>query len=230
VTLTAVEQASRLKSQWLQWSEAHGDKHPSTLEAVDAWNAEFSAEKRRFVCNEYQVWAARGVQVVFSQRDLPYFDQWLIDYAESVLQLQARQMTDYAFPSLRIEPLIRAVRDSLTAIVLHWKSEARRVCAMRESEAEEHKRALQAETAKAVRSTHGGKAEPPSFRNRAAWFERELNQRKWTTRELQSKGGPDARTARRILDGHPVSDAVLQKLAQTLSLRGTVERSDIPKD
>jgi hypothetical protein len=48
---------------------------------------------------------------------------------------------------------------------------------------------------------------------RAAWLETELALRVWNVHELQGQGGPDWKTARKILDGLQVFRRVLEKTA-----------------
>jgi hypothetical protein len=66
---------------------------------------------------------------------------------------------------------------------------------------------------------------------RAAWFESQLALRGWNVHDLQAQGGPDWKTARKILDGSQVSRSVLEKTAAALSKRNTqLLFRDIPQE
>jgi len=69
-----------------------------------------------------------------------------------------------------------------------------------------------------------------TFPNRARWLLRQLSDRKWTLPELKLHGGPDPRTAEKIVAGQSVKETVLMRLAHGLSEGGQVSRADIPND
>jgi hypothetical protein len=71
------------------------------------------------------------------------------------------------------------------------------------------------------------------FPKRAAWLRAEMKRRDITTaHRLASLGGPNNKTCRKILDGHPVrADEVLPKIVDALNVRRgfpTVTREQIP--
>jgi len=79
--------------------------------------------------------------------------------------------------------------------------------------------------------------EPPSeeilFFKRAARFQARLDERKWTVRKLEEKGGPDHRTAKKVLRGEDVQERVLESIARGLSKYKKlppVVKGEIPRD
>ena len=71
-----------------------------------------------------------------------------------------------------------------------------------------------------------------AYSNRVAWLKERLREREHMSRtRVQSVGGPNNKTVKRILDGRPVREESLDKLAQALSYGGfKVSREDIPND
>lgn len=69
----------------------------------------------------------------------------------------------------------------------------------------------------------------PSFPIRAEWLRDRLAERKWTAQDLDRFGGPNWRTTRKILQGEPVRQVVLEKIAHGLSTKaGRVSSGQIP--
>jgi hypothetical protein len=66
---------------------------------------------------------------------------------------------------------------------------------------------------------------------RAAWLRARLGERGWNKHDLARYGGPDYKSTQKVLDGFPVQDGVLQKIAQGLSARrAKVTLTDIPQN
>jgi len=230
-TREAVEKVSRLKAESLQWQQTHASKSRTFPFEIPQANEEFSAHKREVICEEFQIWASRGVQVIFVDEDVKQFDVWLVGYAEAVLEFHAQHMADFGLPPHLIEAELGPIRQDLTALVFHWKGEARRFCALREEERQRrNERVTTAETASVEQRRA---AEPPKgarLSRRATWLRDALDSRRWTVRELERQGGPAAKTIKRILAGQSVRENALEKLAQALSMKGRVRVSDIPAD
>ena len=71
----------------------------------------------------------------------------------------------------------------------------------------------------------------PDLHNRAAWLRKQLGARAWNKHELYRRGGPDTKSAQKILDGFKVREDVLEKVAKALSKRHSkVDLLDIPED
>ena len=220
-TRDAVERVSRLKADWLVWQETQAELHPTVAPET---LREFLKEKRRVLVEEFQIWAGRVTQVVLTDADVRRTDDWLVGYADSFLQFQATQMMSYGVPVRGVERELSDLRNTLTAVVLHWKAEARRVCRLREADREEH----QATGTPTPRSQHP--ASVSALKVRAGWLRAALDTRKWTVQDLARHGGPDPKTIRRILAGDAVRETVLERLAQGLSAKGPVRLDDIPND
>src|SRR5207253_120014 len=67
------------------------------------------------------------------------------------------------------------------------------------------------EVAARHRETKPHKAEP-DLHNRAAWLRKQLAVRAWNKHELYRRGGPDHKSAQKILDGFNVREDVLEKV------------------
>ena len=92
VTRDAVERVSRIKSEWFLWQQTHAAGRSTDLNDIIESNARFRLEKRRVISDEFQIWASRGVQLLFSDGDVQNFDAWLVSYAAAVLEMHAHQM------------------------------------------------------------------------------------------------------------------------------------------
>lgn len=53
--------------------------------------------------------------------------------------------------------------------------------------------------------------------NRAGWLRQRLEERGWNEHEVEKRNGPDHKTVKKILDGLPVQEGVLGRLATALS-------------
>ncbi len=72
-------------------------------------------------------------------------------------------------------------------------------------------------------------AEVARFPRRAAWLRMQMRKRgHLTAHRLAELGGPDEKTIKKILDGHPVRDVVIEKLAAVLSSEEEIGFRDIP--
>jgi len=73
-------------------------------------------------------------------------------------------------------------------------------------------------------------ATPVQYPVRAAWLRARLRERKWNKHRLADNNGPDPKTTQKVLDGLPVQEGVLQKIAEALSARGAkVSVTEIPQ-
>lgn len=70
----------------------------------------------------------------------------------------------------------------------------------------------------------------PRFPNRASWLKDRLRERSWSKHDLSRERGPAHKTVQKVLDGLPVREDILQKIAEALSKRGAVTVLDIPQD
>ena len=69
------------------------------------------------------------------------------------------------------------------------------------------------------------------LQSRALWVSERLRERGWNKHDLERHGGPDHKTVQRVLDGVPVREDVLGKLANALSMKKTkVDLLDIPQN
>jgi hypothetical protein len=71
------------------------------------------------------------------------------------------------------------------------------------------------------------------YPRRAAWLDKQLRIRGWTKHDLQRFGGPDRATTQKMLDGLPVREDVLERVARALSAQDPqvkVALPDIPRD
>lgn len=72
--------------------------------------------------------------------------------------------------------------------------------------------------------------EPP-FPKRASWLRDKLRERSWNKHDLARQGGPDHKTVQKVLNGFPVREDVLQRIADALSKRtSAVTVLHIPQD
>lgn len=69
------------------------------------------------------------------------------------------------------------------------------------------------------------------YPNRAAWLRERLRERAWSHNDLLRFGGPDRKTALKILNGQLVREDVLERVVEALSKKhGTVLITDVPTD
>jgi hypothetical protein len=74
---------------------------------------------------KFDVWATRGVQVVWTDEDVREYDRWLVAYANRWIESVAGLLTSRPPPFPR-ERVLADLRRRLGARVHHWKTEARR--------------------------------------------------------------------------------------------------------
>ena len=107
------EEASRIaEERWYRFCAQHLEAAPQHPSAYPEWVVKLTS--RRF-----DIWAERGLAVVWSDAAARAYDQWLVNYADSCLQsvasLRREQLAD---------PLPR-LGATLAARVSHWKADAR---------------------------------------------------------------------------------------------------------
>lgn len=90
-------------------------------------------------------------------------------------------------------------------------------CVKLELEAAAQQTALQSNSASGL---------PQRFPGRAAWLKQQMRDRGFSMHYLKVQGGPDHKTTARILDGEPVGELVIGRLAKGLS----VPPEQIPND
>jgi hypothetical protein len=78
----------------------------------------------------------------------------------------------------------------------------------------------------------GRPSQGEEFLNRAKWLADRLRERGWDKNDLSRQRGPDRKTVQKILDGLPVREDVLEKVAVALASKcgGQVELIEIPND
>ena len=76
---------------------------------------------------KFDAWAQRGAFVVWSDRAVLHYDQWLVSFGNVCLAELARPFV--AAPSAHSDAVLRDLRHRLSAQVHVWKAVARRVCA-----------------------------------------------------------------------------------------------------
>jgi hypothetical protein len=86
---------------------------------------------------KFDAWAQRGASVVWSDRAVQHYDQWLVCYANSSLA-EVAQSDTFAPPADSVDGSLIDLRNRLGAQVHAWKAVARRVCAERQSALASH--------------------------------------------------------------------------------------------
>lgn len=76
----------------------------------------------RLYVGRFDIWAKRGVHVVWSDADARHYDQWLFNYAQTILET-ARESAPFF---VHAESLLCELRLKLLERVEHWKAEGRR--------------------------------------------------------------------------------------------------------
>jgi hypothetical protein len=119
-TLTAEQDICQLNSNFLKQSPAQGgfdawmqrDGAASAQKDLDSWSISLSIEK-------FDIWARRGIHVVWSENAVRGYDGWLFNFAEAWLttQKQKRCLSNRALAEFRSKLIER---------VEWWKGEARR--------------------------------------------------------------------------------------------------------
>jgi hypothetical protein len=85
------------------------------------------------VVAKFDVWARRGVQVVWTDDAVRSYDRWLVDYANAWVESLFPRVTH--LPPLPREMFLDDLRRRLAARVQHWKAEARRYRLLQEAHA-----------------------------------------------------------------------------------------------
>jgi hypothetical protein len=86
---------------------------------------------------KFDAWAQRGASVVWSDRAVQHYDQWLVAYANSWLD-QAAQPYTSAPPADPVDGSLMELRNRLGAQVHAWEAVARRACAEHQSALTSH--------------------------------------------------------------------------------------------
>ena len=111
----AEEEVSRVGAQYL-----HGASQSVTLDELadlDLW----------WAAARFDVWAKRGVCVVWSEPELHAYDEWLFTYAENWLTTLE---SSSRFPT----EVLGRIRTQIVGRMLYWKAEARRYRAEQEAQ------------------------------------------------------------------------------------------------
>ena len=123
---------------------------------MDGWHATLYAAR-------FNVWAQRGVHVIWSDSAVRHFDGWLVGYANATLAVLTEFFARNPPPG-SADPILLDTRNRLAAQIQHWKAEARRYRA----EQEEHQRTTESPTAAAtsvaLAGDSDGSATPPENR------------------------------------------------------------------
>lgn len=219
-TQRAAEAAVRLEADWMAAMHALNWPRATSFDELEARVLAQRTKHRELSTALFQTWATRGASVVLNDADVERMDHWLVGYADACLKAEAALMASHRAPAAALDEHLRYLRDTFTMLVLHYKAEARRVLSLRRAESKADAPATAPTKPKAHRR----------FPSRARWLQGALQARKWTVRDLERYGGPDARTVRKALRGESVGTTVLDKLALALSTKGPVTLADIPDD
>jgi hypothetical protein len=106
-TSEAEEELKRLNSERLETRPDAADR------GLAWWGA--------LVIGKFDVWAKRGVKVVWNKDALREYDQWLTRYARSWLVA----VRDFHTPEIPVDELLSEMRTSLIGRIEFWKAEAR---------------------------------------------------------------------------------------------------------
>ena len=88
----------------------------------------FEARRLAYVLRRFDIWARRGMQVVWSDAEVKAFDRWLVTHAEAWLQCTKPILATGWFDELRSELIHR---------IEFWGAEARRYLAEQKAQARE---------------------------------------------------------------------------------------------
>jgi len=171
------------------------------------------------IVEKFNVWAERGVHVVWSDGAVRHYDGWLLGYANACIDEVLRFYARYP-PPVSAESILINLRNLLGARVQYWKAEARRYRA----EQELNRAALPVEVQSKSNRVGGPKL--------ARWLTAEMEKRgHLTDNRLHVLSGLDRKTIKAIRAGERVAEVRLRKLADGLSKEGpSVSVSDIPTD
>lgn len=200
-TRRAEEELSRLKVELLGRRCASPKEMMDLLIAIDT--------------GKFHIWAKRGVHVVWGDFNIPPYDDWLLQHAEVTLKNASEQCPGYISKA----DLLPELRLRLMQAVEYWKAEARRYVSRQPPEMSRGDEATPADAELMADQTNTKETILIApFPNRASWLKARLRERKWNKHDLGRHGGPEHRTTQKILDGLPVRDDQLQKVAGALSL------------
>jgi excisionase family DNA binding protein len=102
-----------------EWARVNAESESSlTLENALEWGPTFFAAR-------FDVWAKRGIHVVWSDGDVEVFDEWLVAYADATLKALAT-LFERRPPPFAPETVLLLMRNAIGQQVQHWKAEARR--------------------------------------------------------------------------------------------------------
>lgn len=84
--------------------------------------------------SKFDVWARRGVKVVWTDAAMRQYDRWLLDYANAWIEDVSRCLTAHP-PPFPPELVLTDLRRRLGARVVYWKAESRRYRSLQEAHA-----------------------------------------------------------------------------------------------
>ena len=88
------------------------------------------------VASQFDVWAERSISVVWSERALKGFDEWLVRYANAWLEMLAQHFASHPSPiPAYSNDVLMETRNRLSGRVHYWKAEVRRYRAQQEEHA-----------------------------------------------------------------------------------------------
>jgi len=204
-------------------------------------SGEFLKGILRFRMGHFNVSAQKATRVIGNDETGFWYESWIDNqtkfYLEGTLNRIRLQPpgADPAAPPFfdprDLENFENALTLEVTRIVGHYKGEAARLVLLAKK-AKADKDSDEKALAKTPPPETGDPIPVPArYPRRAAWFEKELAHREWNVHDLQSQGGPDWKTSRKILDAQLVSRAVLEKVAAALSKKKkAVLYREIPQD
>ena len=92
------------------------------------------------IVGKFDIWAKRGVHVVWSDNEVPAYDQWLFNYAQVWLE-SARKTSPIL---VHVESLLNELRLRLMERMEYWKAEGRRYVAEQKAHQKTHMEAVDA--------------------------------------------------------------------------------------
>ncbi len=112
-TRRAEEEVARINVRWMGGL---------TVDNAEDWAPSLWAAR-------FSVWAERGIHVVWSDRDVAIFDDWLLRYANSSLSALAEFFEKCPPPPTYRDQVLLKTRNLLAREVQRWKAEGRRYVA-----------------------------------------------------------------------------------------------------
>lgn len=92
---------------------------------------DFVARQVVLIASKYDIWAKRGIQIVWSENAVRAYDQWLFNYAQNWLEMAGDGCPEF----VSREYLLVELRSRLISRVEHWKAEARRYLSVQRAHA-----------------------------------------------------------------------------------------------